>query len=51
MVIADHPYITPAKGLSGWVGEKWQFLLTFSTINADVKGGWMGQKIRCPKMC
>ena len=31
----DHPYIT-----SYWVGlEKWQFLLTFSSIYADV--GWV----------
>ena len=31
-----------SKG-TGWVGsEKWQFLLMFSTIYADV--GWVGQK-------
>ena len=29
----DHPYITSAKGLEGWVGsEKLQFWLTFSTV-------------------
>ena len=33
----DHPYITSAKGLTGWVGsEKWHFYLMFSTIYADL---------------
>ena len=41
----DHPYITSAKGLGGWdqkngnfcwCSEKWQFLLMFSTIYADL---------------
>ena len=32
-----HPYITSAKGLGL---EKWQFLLTFSTIFVDVE--WLG---------
>ena len=43
----DHSYITSAKGLCG--SEKWQFLLTFSTINADV--GWVGGSKKSPKMC
>ena len=36
---------------TGWVGsEKWQFLLTFSTIYADA--GWVGGWIRkSPKTC
>ena len=40
-LIRDHPYITSAKGLGGWGQKKWQFLLMFSTINANVKGGWV----------
>jgi hypothetical protein len=41
--IKDHPFITSAKRLGGWVGsEKWLFLLMFSTIYADK--GWVGQK-------
>ena len=43
-ILKDRPYITSAKGLTGWVGsEKWQLFLMFSTtIYADV--GWVGQK-------
>ena len=39
-VLRDHSSITSAKR---WVGgvRKWQFLLIYSTINADV-GGWVG---------
>ena len=35
----DHSYTTSAKALGGWVQKKWQFLLTFRTINANV--GWV----------
>ena len=34
LLVRDHPDITSAKGRVG--SEKWQFLLTFSTIYADV---------------
>ena len=42
-----HPYITSAKGLGGsWVGsEKWQFLLVFSPIYANVsRFGWLRKR-------
>ena len=36
---------------TGWVGlEKWQFLLTFSTIYADV-GFWVGQNSEKVQKC
>mgnify|MGYP007045447407 CR=1 FL=1 len=34
--LGDHPNITSAKGLNGWGQKKWQFLLAFSTIYADI---------------
>ena len=40
--LRDHSCITSAKG---WVSgvRKWQFLLIYSTVYADV-GGWVGLK-------
>ena len=38
LLVRDHPDNTSAKGRVG--SEKWQFLLTFSTIYADI--GWVG---------
>ena len=35
-IFRDHPYITSAKGLSGWGQKNDKFLLTFSTIYAEV---------------
>ena len=35
--------ISSASGLGGW-SEKWQFLLTFNTIYADV--GWVDKKVQ-----
>ena len=45
--IKEHSRITSAKS---WVGgvRKWQFLLIYSTIYADV-GGWEG--LKKPKTC
>ena len=45
--LRDHSSITSAKR---WVGgvRKWQFLLIYSTIYADV-GGWVG--LKKPKTC
>ena len=42
-MLGDHPNITLAKRLSGWVQKNGnQSLLTFNTIYAEV--GWVGQK-------
>jgi hypothetical protein len=46
--IRDHSSITSAKR---WVGgvRKWQFLLIYSTIYADV-GGWVGRPKKAKNM-
>ena len=46
-VIRSHLSITSAKRWVGWV-RKWQYLLIYSTIYADV-GGWVG--LKKPKTC
>ena len=47
MYVRERTSITSAKR---WVGgvRKWQFLLIYSTKNADV-GGWVG--LKKPKSC
>ena len=41
--LSTGPFLYYVSKGTGWVGsEKWQFLLTYNTIYADV--GWVGKK-------
>ena len=43
VAVRDHPYITSAKGLGGWVLKMVIFADVQYCIYADIMGGWVGQ--------